>query len=117
MQPRVRQMPPGSSLSMTATLILGFASIMASTTVMTDPVPTAMTSYSFIRSPEARAEREPLMPSVPCTMSSSDYTKPRDGSCRRRGTRERVEVDDLTVAGVKLGLRLGLPTTAHSLIL
>src|SRR2546421_3263667 len=46
MHPLVRQMPPGSSLSMTAIRILGFSSISASTKFIPDPDPRMMRSYS-----------------------------------------------------------------------
>src|SRR5256886_3290879 len=64
--------------------------------------------------PWARGHREPLMPSVHCTMSSSEYTNRRDGSWRRRGTRKRLDVDALTVAVVRLGARHGLSTPVNS---
>src|SRR5712692_5425983 len=64
MQPRVRQIPPGSSLSMTAILTRGFSSIKASTTAMTEPVPTAITSYCFIHSLQVPMAGESLSPSV-----------------------------------------------------
>jgi hypothetical protein len=43
-------------------LTRGFSSIKASTTAMTEPVPTAMTSYCFIHSLQATMAGEPLSP-------------------------------------------------------
>ncbi len=44
MQPRVRQMPPGSSLSMIAILIWGFFWIAAFTMSIAEPVPMTIMS-------------------------------------------------------------------------
>src|SRR6266849_9844738 len=47
-QPRVRQMPPGSSLSMTAIRMFGFSWIIGSTMFIADPVPIMIRSYCFM---------------------------------------------------------------------
>src|SRR3989442_12597461 len=51
MQPLVRQIPPGSSLSMTAILILGFSRIKASTKSIAEPEPMIIRSYSSMATP------------------------------------------------------------------
>src|SRR6266851_6593871 len=48
MQPRVRHIPPGSSLSITAIRMFGFSWIIGSTMFIADPVPTMMRSYCFM---------------------------------------------------------------------
>jgi hypothetical protein len=48
MQPLVRHIPPGSSLSITATCMSGLSRIMASATSMAEPVPITIKSYSFM---------------------------------------------------------------------
>src|SRR5207244_9846225 len=44
----VRHIPPGSSLSITATLILGLSWIIGSTTFIAEPLPITIRSYCFI---------------------------------------------------------------------
>jgi len=48
MHPTVRQMPPGSLLSITATLMSGLPSIAVLTKFIAEPVPMTMKSYSLI---------------------------------------------------------------------
>ena len=48
MQPLVRHIPPGSSLSMTAILMSGFSWIIGSTRFIAEPVPITTRSYSFM---------------------------------------------------------------------
>src|SRR5256885_10337500 len=49
MHPLVRQMPPGSSLSITAIRMLGLSRIIGSTMFIADPLPITIRSYSFIQ--------------------------------------------------------------------
>src|SRR6267143_7051073 len=51
MHPLVRQIPPGSSLSMTAILILGFSRIKTSTKFIAEPEPMMIKSYSSMATP------------------------------------------------------------------
>src|SRR5437773_8895859 len=51
MHPLVRQIPPGSSLSMTAILILGFSRIKTSTKFIAEPEPMIIRSYSSMATP------------------------------------------------------------------
>src|SRR2546422_11305741 len=51
MHPLVRQIPPGSSLSMTAILILGFSRIKTSTKFIAEPEPMMIRSYSSMATP------------------------------------------------------------------
>src|SRR5438309_586075 len=51
MHPLVRQIPPGSSLSMTAILILGFSRIKTSTKFIAEPEPMTIRSYSSMATP------------------------------------------------------------------
>src|SRR6267378_4225557 len=48
MQPRVRHIPPGSSLSMTAIRMSGFSWIIGSTMFIAEPVPIMIRSYCFM---------------------------------------------------------------------
>src|SRR5215213_377105 len=76
MHPRVRQIPPGSSLSMIATLKFGLVWSIASTTYVAEPVPIEIRSYSFIVIPRVDSlnlHDRITMPRLLCVPCNATY--------------------------------------------
>src|SRR2546427_1995616 len=78
MHPLVKQIPPGSSFSMTAIRILGFSWIIASTMFIAEPEPMMIRSYSFIAGPTSyRPSEEKHFPGPTFAVACQATVQPR----------------------------------------